>query len=73
MHGFHAIVAFLCVRGVRDTQCGFSFCKEGGRACFPNQHIHRWAFDCELLCLASSMGMAVVEQAVDWEEIDGSS
>ena len=73
MHAFHAAVALLCVRGVRDTQCGFKlFSRKAAARIFPNQHIHRWAFDCELLYLASAMGVGVAEQAVDWEEIPGS-
>ena len=73
MHCFHFAVATLCVRGVRDTQCGFKlFSRTAAQRIFPNQHIARWVFDCELLYLASVLGIAVVEQGVEWEEIPGS-
>lgn len=55
MHGFHALVEFLCGgHGINDTQCGFKlFTREAAKRLFPVQHIERWAFDVELLYLAS--------------------
>jgi dolichyl-phosphate beta-glucosyltransferase len=39
---------------------------------FPYQHIERWAFDVELLYLATHQGVPLVEVPVQWEEVDGS-
>ena len=36
------------------------------------QHIENWAFDVELLFLASRLGVAVAEESVRWQEIEGS-
>lgn len=53
MWGFHHLVALLCVRGIRDTQCGFKmFTRKTAAFLFPNMHIERWAFDVEILFLA---------------------
>ncbi|RLN70649.1 hypothetical protein BBJ28_00015074 [Nothophytophthora sp. Chile5] len=81
MHGFHLIVTTLCVKNVRDTQCGFKlFDRTAARVLFAPMHIERWAFDVELLYLASISGMAVKvlcfvslqEVAVQWTEVPGS-
>ena len=75
MHGFHLFVGLVSgVKGVEDTQCGFKlFTRRVGRRLFPSQHIERWAFDVELLFLASRCGAGPVrEVAVNWSEIDGS-
>lgn len=73
MHGFHFIVWLLCVKNIKDTQCGFKlFTRKTARFLFPNQHVERWAFDVELLFLAESHGIPMVEVGVTWEEIDGS-
>jgi len=43
MFGFHFLVWFLCVRGVRDTQCGFKlFSRPAARLLFWTQHVERW-------------------------------
>ena len=43
MKGFHLIVWLLCVRSVRDSQCGFKlFTREAARVIFFNQHVERW-------------------------------
>ena len=71
--GFIFLVGFLCVKGVHDTQCGFKlFSRKAAQRIFPNQHIMRWAFDCELLYLGNAMGIPVTEVAVEWNEVDGS-
>jgi len=71
--GFHMIVALLCVRDVRDTQCGFKlFTRDSARLLFTVLHIERWAFDVELLYLAQYHRMPIVEVPVTWTEIAGS-
>ncbi|GMF65061.1 unnamed protein product [Phytophthora lilii] len=60
MHGFHLIVSTLCIKNVRDTQCGFKlFDRKAARMLFAPMHIERWAFDVELLYLATSSKMAI--------------
>ncbi|ETP30364.1 hypothetical protein F442_20608 [Phytophthora nicotianae P10297] len=73
MHGFHLIVSTLCIKNVRDTQCGFKlFDRTAARVLFAPMHIERWAFDVELLYLAASSKMAIKEVAVQWTEVPGS-
>jgi len=44
MFGFHFLVWFLCVRRVRDTQCGFKlFSRPAAQLLFYNQHVERWS------------------------------
>jgi len=71
--GFHFITEFLCVRGVNDTQCGFKlFTRQSAFLLFNLLHIERWAFDVELLFLAQSLNMPIIEIGVNWNEIEGS-
>eukprot|EP01106_Pelomyxa_sp_JSP_P016253 TRINITY_DN5978_c0_g1_i1.p1 TRINITY_DN5978_c0_g1~~TRINITY_DN5978_c0_g1_i1.p1 ORF type:complete len:238 (+),score=63.67 TRINITY_DN5978_c0_g1_i1:160-873(+) len=73
MVGFHALVRLLCGGAIKDTQCGFKlFTRDAARRLFPNQHVERWAFDVELLFLASKQRIPVFEVPVTWKEIDGS-
>lgn len=60
MHGFHVLVSTLCVRNVRDTQCGFKlFDRTAAKIVFTPMHIERWAFDVELLYIASVSRLTV--------------
>jgi len=73
MKGFHLLVHFLCVRGVRDTQCGFKlFSRDAAMVCFCSTHLDRWAFDVEMLYIAQQLNIPIAEVAVTWTEIDGS-
>ncbi|KAF6772918.1 hypothetical protein AHF37_08023 [Paragonimus kellicotti] len=73
MYGFKFCVWLLCVRGVRDTQCGFKlFSRTAARVLFHNLHVERWAFDVDLLYLARHFDMEVVEVPVHWHEVGGS-
>lgn len=73
MHGFHFLVWFLCVRGIRDTQCGFKLLtRESARAIFQALHVERWAFDVEMIYIAKSLNIPTTEIAVNWTEIEGS-
>ena len=72
MKGFHFIVWFLCVRGVKDTQCGFKLMtRSAARKLFTSLHVDRWAFDVEMLYIAQCLRMHLSEVAVRWEEIEG--
>jgi dolichyl-phosphate beta-glucosyltransferase len=73
MHGFHVLVSMLCTDKIRDTQCGFKlFTANTARKLFNNLHLERWAFDIELIYMAQSLGIPMVEVAVNWQEIPGS-
>ncbi|XP_011798398.1 PREDICTED: dolichyl-phosphate beta-glucosyltransferase isoform X2 [Colobus angolensis palliatus] len=73
MYGFHFLVWFLCVKGIRDTQCGFKlFTREAASQTFSSLHIERWAFDVELLYIAQCFKIPIAEIAVNWTEIEGS-
>uniref|UniRef100_A0A8C0UPB8 Dolichyl-phosphate beta-glucosyltransferase n=1 Tax=Cyanistes caeruleus TaxID=156563 RepID=A0A8C0UPB8_CYACU len=72
MYGFHFLVWFLCVKEIRDTQCGFKLLtREAALQTFSNLHIERWAFDVELLYIAQRLKIPIAEVAVNWTEIEG--
>lgn len=73
MYGFHFFVWFLCVKSIKDTQCGFKLLTRNAAAVlFTNMHVNRWAFDVELLYIAQYLNIPMGEVAVNWQEIDGS-
>ncbi|XP_033743428.1 dolichyl-phosphate beta-glucosyltransferase-like [Pecten maximus] len=73
MKAFHFLVWFLCVRGIRDTQCGFKLLtRDAAIVLFSNLHVERWAFDVEMLYLAQCFNMRIAEVAITWQEIEGS-
>lgn len=73
MHGFHFYVSLMCVRGIRDTQCGFKlFTRKAARHLFFNQKLRRWSFDVELLFIAQRLSIPIAEVPVNWMEIPGS-
>jgi len=64
---FNKLVRILTVRGIKDTQCGFKlFRKDTCKGLFEVQRIERFAFDVELLFLASRKGLTVREIPVRW-------
>uniref|UniRef100_A0A3B1IF68 dolichyl-phosphate beta-glucosyltransferase n=1 Tax=Astyanax mexicanus TaxID=7994 RepID=A0A3B1IF68_ASTMX len=73
MYGFHFLVWFFCVKGIKDTQCGFKlFTREAALRTFSSLHVERWAFDVELLYVAQCLQIPIAEVAVNWTEIEGS-
>lgn len=73
MHGFHMLVWTFAVRGISDTQCGFKLLtRAAGERLFSIMHVERWAFDVELLYLAQTFNIPIIEVAVNWTEIEGS-
>ena len=68
MYGFNFLVVVLSgVRGISDTQCGFKlFTRRASRSIFSSLHLERWAFDVEVLYIASRLGysIAVIELAL---------
>lgn len=73
MHGFHFLVWALCVREIKDTQCGFKLLTRSSAKClFDALHVERWAFDVEMLYIAQKLNIPLTEIAVNWMEIEGS-
>jgi len=73
MYGLHTVLRIAGVGHVRDTQCGFKlFSRAAARVLFPRQHLATWIFDVELLLLAKTSGIPVVEVPVTWHEVAGS-
>jgi len=70
---FATLVDVLCVKGIKDTQCGFKlFTRKSALEIFMTMHIERWAFDVELLYIAQRKGFPITEAIVQWTDIDGS-
>lgn len=64
---FNKLVRVLAVRGISDTQCGFKlFRRDTCGWLFDAQKVERFAFDVELLFLASKCGMNIREVPVRW-------
>jgi dolichyl-phosphate beta-glucosyltransferase len=64
---FNALVRVLAVPRLRDTQCGFkAFRREVAQDLFRRQIINGWAFDVEVLFLASRSGYIVREIPITW-------
>ena len=61
MHGFHFLVQVLSgIHGINDTQCGFKlFSRRSARSIFHTLHLERWAFDIEVLYLASRLNYRI--------------
>lgn len=60
--------------GVRDSQCGFKLVSATAAAClYPQLHLPGWSHDVEVLYRAARDDDTVVlEQAVTWQDQDGS-
>ena len=70
---FNYAVKILALRGIEDTQCGFSlFSAESATRLFPHQSLEGWAFDVELLVMAEKAGFGVGEIPIDWYYGEGS-
>ena len=64
---FNKIVQFLVFSGIKDTQCGFKgFKKHVAKNIFAKAKIDGFAFDVEVLYLASKLGYKVKEVPVEW-------
>jgi dolichyl-phosphate beta-glucosyltransferase len=64
---FNLILRVVLGLNFKDTQCGFkAFNRRAAEAIFPRQRVERWGFDPELLFLAQSQGLKVVEIPVRW-------
>ena len=76
MHAFHLLLWLLtppATARVKDTQCGFKlFSRRTLPFIIPHMHMEGWIFDVEMLMLAESAGIPVVEVPVGWREVGGS-
>lgn len=73
MHAFHFFVGILVSSRVKDTQCGFKlFTKTSADRIFSTLHLHRWAFDTEVVLISEEASIKLLEVNVPWREIDGS-
>eukprot|EP00934_Nitzschia_sp_Nitz4_P003282 Nitzschia sp. Nitz4//scaffold59_size112058//59056//60072//NITZ4_004110-RA/size112058-processed-gene-0.214-mRNA-1//-1//CDS//3329555126//3272//frame0 len=73
MHGFGLLVRLLVSAEIQDTQCGFKlFTRPATHMAFGNLHLHRWAFDTEIVLLAEWANIPLMEVSVPWKEVDGS-
>lgn len=58
---------------IRDTQCGFKmFTSEAAKKLTAGMTADGYAFDVEMLALASKMGLRVAEVPVTWRDMPGS-
>jgi glycosyltransferase involved in cell wall biosynthesis len=63
------IVQRSLVAGIDDTQCGFkAFSAKAAEATFSQATIDGWAFDLEILALASKLGFTIAEYGVVWSD-----
>ncbi|KAI9832183.1 MAG: hypothetical protein M1819_004535 [Sarea resinae] len=76
MHSFHLLLRLLTpprTGRIKDTQCGFKLFSRAALAdIIPYMHSEGWIFDVEMLMLAESAGVGVVEVPVAWREVGGS-
>jgi dolichyl-phosphate beta-glucosyltransferase len=64
---FNYSVQRVMVPGINDTQCGFKmFTGSAVAAIFPFVQVDGWAFDIEVLYLARTRGLRVVEVPIEW-------
>jgi len=70
---FNAIVQFLLLPGVYDTQCGFKMFKRGvAHDIFSVARLDGYGFDVEVLFIARLRGYGVSEVSIDWTNVAGS-
>jgi dolichyl-phosphate beta-glucosyltransferase len=70
---FAAVRRRLLLSDVQDTQCGFkAFRRAAAQALFPRQRLDGWAFDAELLFLASKLGFSVAQVPIEWQHMEDS-
>jgi len=62
------------VPAVHDTQCGFKFFyTPAARQVFSRARVDNFAFDVEILALASELGLNIFEAPIAWSDQDNSS
>lgn len=65
--GFNTIVRLLMIDSIQDTQCGFKmFTAEAVETIFPRVRVEGWAFDIEVLYIATLHGLRIREVPIEW-------
>jgi dolichyl-phosphate beta-glucosyltransferase len=76
MRAFHLLIRTLTTAKtgqIKDTQCGFKlFSRPSLPYIIPYMHSEGWIFDVEMLMLAESADIPMVEVAIGWKEVMGS-
>lgn len=76
MHSFHILLRIMtppATARIKDTQCGFKlFSRPTLPYIVPYMHSEGWIFDVEMLMLAESAHIAMIEVAIGWKEVMGS-
>ncbi|WPH02967.1 Hypothetical protein R9X50_00583900 [Acrodontium crateriforme] len=76
MRAFHLLIRALTTpktARIRDTQCGFKlFSRASLPYIVPFMHTEGWIFDVEMLMLAESADIPMVEVPIGWKEVKGS-
>ena len=76
MHSFHILLRIMtppATANIKDTQCGFKlFSRPTLPFIVPYMHSEGWIFDVEMLMLAESADIAMIEVAIGWKEVLGS-
>ena len=76
MRAFHLLIRTLTTpktAAIKDTQCGFKlFSRPVLPYIVPYMHTEGWIFDVEMLMLAESADIPMVEVPVGWKEVVGS-
>lgn len=76
MHSFHLLLRIMtpvATARIKDTQCGFKlFSRPALPYIVPYMHSEGWIFDVEMLMLAESANIAMIEVAIGWKEVLGS-
>lgn len=76
MHSFHLLLRLMtppATAAIKDTQCGFKlFSRPTLPYIVPYMHSEGWIFDVEMLMLAESADIAMIEVAIGWKEVMGS-
>lgn len=64
---FNKGVQWLVLPGIEDSQCGFKMFTAGAvGSIFPHVSVDGWAFDVEVLAIARSQGLRLVEVPIEW-------
>jgi dolichyl-phosphate beta-glucosyltransferase len=76
MYSFHVLLRVMtpaATARIKDTQCGFKlFSRPALPYIVPYMHSEGWIFDVEMLMLAESADIAMIEVAIGWKEVMGS-
>lgn len=63
----NAVIQFLVVRGIKDTQCGFKlFQQKAAQEIFKRETFDRFSFDIEILAIARKLGFKTKEVGITW-------